>query len=88
MEAENFRITLGNKGSVAGTSHGHGTRLLLCFHGYGQSRKLFLPLLQTVPEGWRVVTIDLIFFGDSEWNNEREPVLPSDWDEFLRQLLE
>jgi pimeloyl-ACP methyl ester carboxylesterase len=88
LEAENFRITLGNKGSVAGTSHGHGTRLLLCFHGYGQSRKLFLPLLSVVPEGWKVVTLDLIFFGDSEWSDERQPVLPDDWDEFMQQLLE
>ncbi|HEX2900665.1 MAG TPA: alpha/beta hydrolase, partial [Bacteroidia bacterium] len=88
MEAENFRIALGNKGSIAGSVHGQGPRLLLCFHGYGQSRKLFLPLLAAVPEGWRVVTIDLLFFGSSEWTDERIPVMPADWDLFLTRLLE
>jgi pimeloyl-ACP methyl ester carboxylesterase len=88
LEAENFRIALGNKGSIGGTSHGSGRRMLLCFHGYGQSRKLFAPLLPVVPADWRMVTIDLIFFGESEWNHEREPVLPADWENFLQQLLQ
>lgn len=35
-----------------------------------------------------MVTIDLLFFGCSEWTEERIPVMPADWDLFLTQLLE
>lgn len=31
--------------------------------------------------------IDLPFFGESEWKDERAPVLPQDWDNFLKDLV-
>ncbi|MFM2376941.1 MAG: hypothetical protein RLZZ165_2038 [Bacteroidota bacterium] len=67
---------------------GDGDRLLLCFHGYGQSRKLFRSVFPVAPIGWRVVMIDLIFFGESTWGEEAEPVPPDIWDHFLHQLVE
>jgi pimeloyl-ACP methyl ester carboxylesterase len=87
LKAEKFRIALGRKGSIAGSSHGHGERLLLCLHGYGQTRNLFVPLLASVPADMRVVMLDLPFFGESDWSEEM-PVLPTDWNDFLQQLLE
>jgi pimeloyl-ACP methyl ester carboxylesterase len=79
---------VGNHGSVAGSSHGRGGRLLVCFHGYGQTRNLFLPLLSILPEDMRMVTLDLPFFGESTWVDGGRPVLNTDWDHFLHQLLE
>lgn len=87
MKAENFSISIGDRGVIAGSSYGEGERLLICFHGYGQSRKLFLQLLPLVSTGCRVVMIDLPFFGESEWPDRRQVVLPEDLDAFLRELL-
>lgn len=88
MEAENFKIPVGGKGIIAGTALGAGPRLLLCFHGFGQSRKLFRHLIPADLHGWRVVLLDLPFFGESEWPEAAGPVLPEDWAAFLDTLLQ
>jgi pimeloyl-ACP methyl ester carboxylesterase len=33
------------------------------------------------------VMVDMPFFGESQWVDENDPILPSDWDDFLKQLL-
>ena len=49
---------------------GAGNNSLICLHGYMQSKNLFDVLFPEVPEGWRIVCIDLPLFGKSEWNDE------------------
>lgn len=63
MPSENFHIPLRNGDEIAGTAYGMGRRLIVCWHGYGQSRRLFLPLLDVLPADARVVMIDLPLFG-------------------------
>ncbi len=87
VQVENFSIPLGDRGVIAGSSHGLGRRMLICFHGYGQSRKLFLPLLPILQQDCRVVMLDLPLFGESNWADAKLPILPADWDAFLLALL-
>ena len=88
MEAEKFSIAIGDKGVIAGSSYGAGSRLVICWHGYGQSRKLFVPLLPLWGADCRLVLIDLPLFGESLWRDEALPILPADLDAFLQALLE
>ena len=87
LEKEEFRIDIGEKGRLTGSVAGNGDKMLLCFHGYGQDRKLFEGLFKTPPEGWRLVMIDLPFFGESEWKSADQPILPVELDAFLQRLL-
>lgn len=87
MNLENFSIDIAGKGKVAGTAHGSGERLLLCWHGYGQDRRLFQFLAALAPAGCRVVCIDMPPFGESAWPDEGRPILPGDLDAFLQALL-
>jgi pimeloyl-ACP methyl ester carboxylesterase len=87
LKAENFTFAFEGKGSIAGTAAGNGAKMLLCFHGYGQSRHLFQPFFTSIPTGWRVVYIDLPFFGMSRWNAS-EPITPADLNQLLAYLQE
>ena len=51
---------------------GKGPRLLLCFHGYGESGRHFGYLAAAMPEGWSVIAPDLPFHGETEWTFEKE----------------
>jgi pimeloyl-ACP methyl ester carboxylesterase len=88
LDAENFSIPLGKEGHIAGSSYGQGQRLILCFHGYGQSRKLFLPILPWLPADARIVLLDLPLFGASAWPEGQGPIQPKDLGAFLAALLE
>jgi pimeloyl-ACP methyl ester carboxylesterase len=84
---EKFSIEVGKRGAIAGSSYGAGQRLILCLHGYGQSRNLFVALLEAFPLGCRVVLLDLPLFGESRWDDDGVGISPADLDLFLRQLL-
>lgn len=51
---------------------GKGPRLLLCFHGYGESGRHFGFLAGAMPEDWSVIAPDLPFHGETEWAFEKE----------------
>lgn len=87
LEKENFRIDIGEKGCITGSVAGTGEKLLLCFHGYGQDRRLYENLFKTVPEGWKLAMLDLPFFGESTWKSADQPILPVELDAFLQRLL-
>jgi pimeloyl-ACP methyl ester carboxylesterase len=84
---EKFSIQMGDRGAIAGSCYGDGRRLIVCWHGYGQSRKLFVPLLDAMPAGSRVVLLDMPLFGESAWADDGLGISPADLDAFLRLLL-
>lgn len=47
---------------------GRGSKLLLCFHGYGETAASFAFLGDALGEEFTVVAIDLPFHGKTEWN--------------------
>lgn len=49
-------------------SWGKGSRLLFCFHGYGESGASFAFLGEALGTDYTVVAIDLPFHGLTEWN--------------------
>ncbi len=48
---------------------GNGPRLLLCFHGYGESEESFRFLENYLHDDYRVVAIDLPFHGNTQWKD-------------------
>lgn len=49
---------------------GRGDRLLLCFHGYGETAASFAFLADALGEEFTILAVDLPFHGETDW---REP---------------
>lgn len=49
---------------------GTGSRLLLCFHGYGESAASFAFLEEALARQFTVVAIDLPFHGGTQWRSD------------------
>ncbi|MCC7401443.1 MAG: alpha/beta hydrolase [Chitinophagaceae bacterium] len=49
---------------------GAGSKIVLCFHGYGQDADSFSFLEKYAGTGYRFYAIDLPFHGKSEWNQD------------------
>jgi pimeloyl-ACP methyl ester carboxylesterase len=52
------------------TVFGTGSRLLLCFHGYGESAGSFAFLNELLTREFTVVAIDMPFHGGTQWRGE------------------
>lgn len=58
------------KHQVHYTQFGHGDRLLIVFHGFGDNSELFLKLKDGLETRYTVVALDAPFHGETEWNRE------------------
>jgi len=47
---------------------GRGGKLLLCFHGYGESAETFSLLAEPLGDEYTIVAIDMPLHGKTEWN--------------------
>jgi pimeloyl-ACP methyl ester carboxylesterase len=56
---------------------GRGDKLLLCFHGYGESAVSFAFLAETLGDEFTILAIDLPYHGKTEWNEYPATVAPS-----------
>lgn len=63
---------------------GHGSQVLLLFHGFGQDHSAFHELCTAVGDKYTCYSFDLFFHGNSEWSYGEEPLRK----EFLKELLE
>ncbi|HMH20481.1 MAG TPA: alpha/beta hydrolase [Puia sp.] len=64
---------------------GTGDKLLLCFHGYGESGDSFAFLAAALGNEFTILAIDLPFHGQTEWK-EGPVLLPDDLLAILSQL--
>ncbi|RYZ25281.1 MAG: alpha/beta fold hydrolase, partial [Sphingobacteriales bacterium] len=54
-------------GSIHYLSSGMGDKLLLAFHGYGNSATIFQPFVRYFEKEFTIISIDLPFHGKSHW---------------------
>ena len=78
LENEIFKL-----GRFAARSWGHGPKVMLCLHGFGGDGRQFAALFPEAWAGWRLVAVDLPFFGGSSWNGA---VCPKDLQALLAAL--
>ena len=55
-----------SSGKVAYTDTGSGQPALIFMHGLPTSKELWNPVLPHLPAGWRMITFDLLDYGESE----------------------
>lgn len=70
---KSFHIDL-KQAHISAKEAGEGKQVLICIHGYLQDKHLFDRVWQTVPKGWKIVSIDMPLFGRSTWNKKRKPM--------------
>jgi pimeloyl-ACP methyl ester carboxylesterase len=66
---------------------GNGPKPLLVFHGFGQSKQVFLDTTQTLTERYTLYIFDLFFHGKSEWNYGEKPMEKEFWNQLIQQFL-
>ena len=55
--------------SIHYSCRGTGNKLLLCFHGYGESAASFACLEETLGKDFTILALDLPFHGKTEWKD-------------------
>ncbi|MEX0810582.1 MAG: alpha/beta hydrolase [Chitinophagales bacterium] len=67
---------------------GYGSKGLLAFHGYGQTGKMFEPLLPALESTYTIYAFDFIAHGKTEWNS-KSACTDADWakmvDDFAKE---
>lgn len=69
---------------------GNGPAILLAFHGFGQSHRVFQPLVNTVGDRFTILAIDLFLHGSRYVGSHKagNPLLTkTDWQRLLRAFL-
>lgn len=67
---------------------GHGSRVLLAFHGYGQSSAYYLPMEQALGEDYTIYAFDLFFHGKSQLHKSQMPLTKKILQEIVAHFLE
>lgn len=63
---------------------GSGSKVLLAFHGYGQSSSYYLPMEQALGHDYTIYAFDLFFHGGSRLHKDDMPLSK----EFLKEIVE
>ena len=65
-----------------------GPKILLTFHGFGQSQHYFSSLAASVEKEYTVYSFDLFYHGRSHWPNSDQPLSKNFWKEMMANFLQ
>lgn len=63
---------------------GHGSQVLLAFHGFGQDHRAYDVLAEALKEQYTIYAFDLYFHGRSEWHEGETPLEKK----YLKEIIE
>ncbi|MDX5422580.1 MAG: alpha/beta hydrolase [Hymenobacteraceae bacterium] len=67
---------------------GHGSKVMLAFHGYGQSSGYYLPMERALGNDYTIYAFDLFFHGGSQLNKHNMPLTKEFLGELIAHFLE
>ncbi len=68
--------------------NGNGKTPLLAFHGFGQSKEVYLPFSELLGDEYTVYAFDIYYHGNSEWKDRNQALEKQDWEVILKSFLE
>ena len=74
--------------SLQYTSHGHGDKLLIAFHGYGQSPGDWKSLIRNLDQDYSVICFALPFHEGSTWQGGWQPITQQVWADFISNFIQ
>lgn len=83
-----YHILEYQKAQLHYSSYGRGKRVLLCFHGYGQSNEHFKALERILGEEYLIYGFDLFYHGKSFWHEKEKPLSKEFWKGLMLLFLE
>lgn len=66
---------------------GHGSKVLLLFHGFGQHKQIFEELTTMIESQYTLYSFDLFFHGTSEWNHGEKTLEEETWRSIMQQFF-
>ena len=69
-------------------TEGTGSKILLVFHGFGQTRKAFDKFSTSLSSEYTLYIFDLYFHGQSQWGYDENPLEKSLWKNTISRFLE
>lgn len=73
-------------GTIVAKEKGHGSQLLICFHGFGENKDAFDRLFLQIPGDWIILSLDLPLFGDSQWQDPNTVIDHHTWTELIQHI--
>jgi pimeloyl-ACP methyl ester carboxylesterase len=67
--------------------YGSGEKVLVCFHGFGQSNEHFKKLEEVFKEEYKIYSLDLFYHGKSFWHENDNPLTKEFWREMIQYFL-
>jgi pimeloyl-ACP methyl ester carboxylesterase len=67
---------------------GTGSKILLVFHGFGQTRKAFEKFSSALSDEYTLYVFDLYFHGHSHWGYGEDPLEKWFWNKTMARFLE
>ncbi len=67
---------------------GSGPKVMLAFHGFGQSGEVYRDMATLLGQEYTFYSIDLFFHGNSTWNDNELPISKLYWKNLLKALLQ
>lgn len=65
-----------------------GPKVLLAFHGYGQSQAYFSSLARVLEKEFTLYSFDLFYHGRSQWSDSSEPLTKVFWHDMMLAFLQ
>lgn len=69
------------------TRTGTGSRVMLTFHGFGQTQEHFQPLARQLAGQFTIYSFDLFYHGKSTWRHRGQSLSKTYWKELMQQFL-
>ncbi len=66
---------------------GNGSKILLCFHGFGQSGEFYKSFAEALGDTYTIYSFDLFFHANSEWKDRHQAITKKNWATILDLLL-
>jgi pimeloyl-ACP methyl ester carboxylesterase len=67
---------------------GTGSKILLVFHGFGQTRKAFDKFSSSLSAEYKLYIFDLYFHGQSHWGRGEKPLEKAFWKKMMASFFE
>ncbi|UII29947.1 alpha/beta hydrolase [Fulvivirga ulvae] len=67
--------------------YGVGDKVLLAFHGFGQSGSDFEPLADVMANEYTIYSFDLFYHGKSYWSKLDSPMTKVFWKDFIHEFM-
>src|SRR5436190_11038806 len=66
---------------------GRGNKVLICFHGFGQTSVHFHEMEDVFKEEYKIYSFDLFYHGKSFWHDKDTPLSKDFWRELMQKFI-